>query len=46
MEATLSVGLLEREAAFAVEERMVALLVCPLFSSCCFVAHLVILGFF
>jgi hypothetical protein len=28
MEATLSVGLLEREAAFAVAERMVALLVC------------------
>jgi hypothetical protein len=28
MEATLSVGLLEREAAFAVAERMVASLVC------------------
>jgi hypothetical protein len=28
MEVTLSVGLLEREAAFAVAERMVASLVC------------------
>jgi hypothetical protein len=33
MEATLSVGLLEREAAFAVAERMVASLVCPMFFS-------------
>jgi hypothetical protein len=33
MEATLSVGLLEKEAAFAVAERMVALLVCYLYLS-------------
>jgi hypothetical protein len=46
MEATLSVGLLEREAAFAVAERMVALLVCLLFFSCCFVADLVTPVFF
>jgi hypothetical protein len=46
MEATLSVGLLEREAAFAVAERMVASLVCLLFFSCCFVANLVTLVFF
>jgi hypothetical protein len=46
MEATLSVGLLEKEAAFAVAERMVASLVCLLFFSCCFVADLVILAFF
>jgi hypothetical protein len=46
MEATLSVGLLEREAAFAVAERMVASLVCLLFFSCCFVADLVTLVFF
>jgi hypothetical protein len=46
MEATLSVSLLEREAAFAVAERMVASLVCPLFFSCCFVADFVILVFF
>jgi hypothetical protein len=45
-EATLSVGLLEREAAFAVAERMVASLVCPLFFSCCFVADFVILVFY
>jgi hypothetical protein len=46
MEATLSVGLLEREAAFAVAERMVALLVCLLFFSCWFVADFIILVFF
>jgi hypothetical protein len=46
MEATLSVGLLEREAAFAVAERMVASLVCLLFFSCYFVADFVILVFF
>jgi hypothetical protein len=46
MEATLSVGLLEKEAAFAVGERMVALLVCLLFFSCFFVADLVIPVFF
>jgi hypothetical protein len=46
MEVTLSVGLLEREAAFAVAERMVALLVCLLFFSCWFVADFVILVFF
>jgi hypothetical protein len=33
MEATLSVGLLEKEAAFAVAERMVALLVCYFYFS-------------
>jgi hypothetical protein len=46
MEATLSVGLLEREAAFAVAERMVALLVCLVFFSCFFVADLVVPVFF
>jgi hypothetical protein len=46
MEATLSVGLLEREAAFAVAERMVASLVCLLLFSCWFVADFVILVFF
>jgi hypothetical protein len=46
MDATLSVGFLEREAAFAVAERMVASLVCLLFFSCCFVADLVTLVFF
>jgi hypothetical protein len=45
MEATLSVGLLEKEAAFAVAERMVALLVCLMFFSCFFV-DLVVLVFF
>jgi hypothetical protein len=33
MEATLSVGLLEKEAAFTVAERMVALLVCYFYFS-------------
>jgi hypothetical protein len=46
MEATLSVSLLEREAAFAVAERMVALLVCLVFFSCFFVADLVVPVFF
>jgi hypothetical protein len=46
MEATLSVGLLEREADFAVAERMVASLVCPMFFSCCFVADFVVPVFF
>jgi hypothetical protein len=46
MEATLSVGLLEKEAAFAVAERMVASLVCLVFFSCFFVADLVVLVFF
>jgi hypothetical protein len=46
MEATLSVGLLEREATFAVAERMVGSLLCLLFFSCYFVADFMILVFF
>jgi hypothetical protein len=46
MEATLSVGLLEKEAAFAVAEQMVALLVCRFTFLFFFVADLLVLVFF
>jgi hypothetical protein len=46
MEATLSVSLLEKEATFAVAERMVASLVCLMFFSCFFLADLVVPVFF
>jgi hypothetical protein len=46
MEPTLSVGLLEKEVAFVVAERVVASQVCLLFFSRFFVADVVVLVFF
>jgi hypothetical protein len=46
MEATLSIGLLEKEATFAVAERMVAFLVCCFTFLFFFVADLLVLVFF